>query len=167
LEAGGRKQEVAEIKEVERRHRLQHLELVDQQLQDLVDAIEAVHDTAEIFVLDHLAAEIRLDAVELVQDLLEPQLVGLVHDDEQHLVVRGPAMARALRRLRGQQAIEVEIVGVVGAGWGRGIDHRGVSCEGGILGRFPIALKSALRCAPGQTITVILRRPRSCAALEG
>src|SRR5437867_13319739 len=48
------------------------------------------------------------DRVELRQDLLEPQLEGLVHDDEQHLVVR--LAARLLRRLQG---VEVEIGPVV------------------------------------------------------
>src|SRR3546814_17970279 len=49
----------------------------------------------------------------LVEDLLEPQLVGLVHDDEQHLVVRRPAAPRALRRLGAEQALELQVVGVV------------------------------------------------------
>ena len=31
------------------------------------------------------------DAIELVQQLLEPQLVDLVDDDEEHLVVLGPS----------------------------------------------------------------------------
>ena len=66
-----------------------------------VDALEAVHDAPEILVLHHLPAEIGLDTVELVQNLFEPQLVGLVHDDEQHLIVRDAAVPRALRRLGG------------------------------------------------------------------
>src|SRR4029077_15614142 len=99
LEARRREQIVAEIEEIERRHRLQHLELLDQELEDLVDALEPVHDAPEILVLYHLAAEIDLDAVELVQNLLEPQLVGLMHDDEKHFVVGGPAVPRALRFL--------------------------------------------------------------------
>src|SRR6266508_4616621 len=101
LEAGGRKQEVAEIEEVERRHRLQHLELLDQQLEDFVDAVQPMDDAPEILILYHLAAEIGLDAVELVQNLFEPQLVGLMHDDEQHLIVRAAPVPRALRRLGG------------------------------------------------------------------
>ena len=38
LEAGGRRQRVAKIQEVERRHRLQHAQLVHQQLLDFHDA---------------------------------------------------------------------------------------------------------------------------------
>ena len=40
------------------------------------------------------------------------QLVCLVHDDEQHLVVRRPAMDFALPFLAGEQAIELQMVGV-------------------------------------------------------
>ena len=113
LETGGRHQQVAEIQEVERRHGLEHVELLDQELEDLVDAVEAVHDAAEMLVGERIALEIRLDAVELVQDLAEPELVGLVHHDEQHLVVRRRALPRAFRHLRGEQRVELEIIGVV------------------------------------------------------
>ena len=49
------------------------------------------------------------DAIELVQQLLEPELVHLVDDDEQHLVVLGPRRARLLQR---QQLVDLEIAGV-------------------------------------------------------
>ena len=79
-----------------------------------------------LLVRHHVAGEVGLDAVELVQDLLEPQLVGLVHDDEQHLVVRRPAVPRALRLLGGEQPVELQIVGVVGAALRRrSVGHRG------------------------------------------
>src|SRR5262249_8442145 len=120
-----REQKVAEIEEVERRHRLQHLELLDQELEDLVDAVEPMHDASEILVLHHLAAEIDLDAVEFVQNLLEPQFVGLMHDDEKHFIVRGPAMARALRLLGGEQRGKLEVIGIVQGALGRGLGHRG------------------------------------------
>jgi hypothetical protein len=145
LEARGRKQEVAEIEEVERRHRLQHLELLDQQLEDFDDAIEPVHDAAEIFVFHDLAAEIGLNTVELVQDLLEPQLVGLVHDDEQHFVVRRPAAPRALGLLRAEKLVELEIVGVVGFAFGRGCGHRGTSR---IRPTMPDLPHAVARCEP-------------------
>src|SRR5262249_53949540 len=120
-----RKQKVAEIEEVERRHRLQHLELLDQELEDLVDAVEPVHDAPEILVLHHLTAEIDLDAVELVQNLLEPQFIGLMHDDEKHFIVRGPAVSRALRRLSGEQRGKLEVIGIVEGALGLGVGHRG------------------------------------------
>src|SRR5262249_12457676 len=125
LKARRRKQKIAEIEKIKRRHRLQHLELLDQELEDLVDALEPAHDASEILVLNHLAAEIDLDAVELVQNLLEPQLVGLVHDDEKHFIVRGPAVARALRLLGGEQRGKLEVTGIVQGALGRGLGHRG------------------------------------------
>ena len=116
LEAGRGNQQVAEIEEVERRHRLQDAELLHQELQDLDDAVEAAHDAAEILVLERVAVELRLDAAELVQDLLEPQLVGLVHDDEQHLVVRRLAAPQAFRPLAIEQPVELQVVGVIAVG---------------------------------------------------
>ena len=53
------------------------------------------------------------DILELVEDLLEPQLVGLVHDDEQQLVVGFVAEPRRLRCLAAEQAVELEVVVVV------------------------------------------------------
>jgi hypothetical protein len=87
LKARSGKQVIAKIEEICRRHSLEHVELGDQQLQDLVDARERVHDARHRFVADGIGRKVPLDAVELVQSLLEPKLVGLVDDDEQHLVV--------------------------------------------------------------------------------
>ena len=47
---------------------------------------------------DSSASSSAHDAIELVQQLLEPQLVDLVNDDEEHLVVLGPLGARLLQR---------------------------------------------------------------------
>src|SRR5262249_10206750 len=72
----------------------------------------------------HLTAAIDLNAVELVQNLLEPQFVGLVHDDEKHFIVRGPAVACALRRLGGEQRGKLEVTGIMQGALGRGLGHR-------------------------------------------
>ena len=53
--------------------------------------------------------EQRHHAIDLVQHLLEPQLVDLVNDDEQHLVVLGPVRARPLQR---EQLVDREIAAV-------------------------------------------------------
>ena len=48
-------------------------------------------------------------AIDLVQHLLEPELVDLVNDDEQHLVVLRPFRARLLQ---GEEFVDLQ-VGVV------------------------------------------------------
>ena len=53
--------------------------------------------------------ELLLEVRELVQYLLEPELVDLMDDDEEHLVMLGPARKRALQR---QKLFELEVFGV-------------------------------------------------------
>ncbi len=53
--------------------------------------------------------QISLYFFELVKQLLEPQLVGLMNDDEQHLVVLGRGGARLLES---QQDLKIEITGI-------------------------------------------------------
>ena len=67
--------------------------------------VQAVDDAADRAVVDHVAGEDALHMVELVQDLLEPELVGLVDDDEEHLVMG--RLARAWRSPRCWQASSV------------------------------------------------------------
>mmetsp|Transcript_39904 Transcript_39904/g.127602 ORF Transcript_39904/g.127602 Transcript_39904/m.127602 type:complete len:209 (+) Transcript_39904:902-1528(+) len=52
---------------------------------------------------------------QLEQDLLEPQLIHLVHDDEEHLVVRRPAVEGALPLLAGEECIHLQIAPIVHA----------------------------------------------------
>src|SRR5262249_28116633 len=99
LKARGRSKEVAEVEKIERGHGLEHVELMDQQLDDLANASEPVHHASQAIVLDHVGAEVLLDAVKLVQDELEPEFVRLMHDDEQHFIMRGCADALALAHL--------------------------------------------------------------------
>ena len=75
---------VAERQELERRHRLEDVDLGDQHLEDREDALEGVERARAV-----VGAQQLLEIVELVQHLLEPQLVHLVHDDEQRFVVLG------------------------------------------------------------------------------
>ena len=84
LEATARLEPVAEGEELERRHRLEDVELGDEHLEDGEHALERVTNADVIARLEQ-----RLEPVELVQDLLEPELVDLVHHDEQRLVVLG------------------------------------------------------------------------------
>ena len=47
--------------------------------------------------------------IELVQQLLEPQLVDLVNDDEEELVVFGPGGARLLQ---GEEIVHAQVAAV-------------------------------------------------------
>ena len=108
--------QLTELKKVERRHRLEDVDLVIEQLPNLDHAPEAMHDHAHIGAVvvggrfaQHFAA-----GGDLVQDLFEPKLVGLVDDDEKHLIVRDQlALAQAERFLQLEQALNPEVVAVV------------------------------------------------------
>ena len=86
---------------------------MNQDALDLDDAPESQDRLPELFLRDERASKGREHRVELPQDLLEPQLVGLMDDDEEHLVVGGPAMEGALHLLRSEQPIELDVVRVV------------------------------------------------------
>ena len=87
------------------RHRLEHVELSDDGLEDLRDPPRGVQGAGAVAVLEAALQQIRL-----VQDLLEPQLVDLMDDHEQHLVV-----FIGSRTLAAEQLIEAEIAAVGGA----------------------------------------------------
>ena len=56
-----------------------------------------------------VAAQQLLDTIELVQQLLEPQLVDLMDDDEQQLVVLGTVGPRLLQR---EELVQLQVVRV-------------------------------------------------------
>ncbi len=112
LEPRRRHEQVAEVEEVERRHRLQHVDLVQQQALDLGDAVQVADGAQHVAIGDDAGEDVD-DGVELVEDLLEPQLVRLVDDDEQQLVVGVAAVLVADRLLARQQPIELQVVVVV------------------------------------------------------
>ena len=119
LEAAGLLEPLAERLELERGHRLEDVELRDQHLQDGEDALQGVLGAGGV-----VGVEQHADAVELVEDFLEPQLVDLVDDDEEQLVMFRSVGARLLQ---GQQLIDFQ-VGVVGD---RAFHATGsISCDG-------------------------------------
>ena len=107
LEAAGLLEPLAERLELQRRHRLEDVELRDQHLEDGEDALHRVLRAGGVVDVEQGA-----HPVELVQDLLEPELVDLVDDDEQQLVVLGAVGARLLQA---EQLVNLQ-VGVVGDG---------------------------------------------------
>src|SRR5262249_38687751 len=96
-----------EAEELAGRHRLQHVDLGHRHLQDRQDPLQRVQGVWGVAGLQPV-----LEVAQLVDQLLEPQLVDLVDDDEQDLVVLlgvGP--------LRPQHLVERQ-VGAVGQGGG-------------------------------------------------
>ena len=97
-------QPVAKTRERRRRHGFEDVDLRDEHLHDCARAFERMDRAEEI-----AGRKIAFDLLKLVEQLLEPQFVGLMNDDEQHLVVlRG----RGARVLKGEQFLEIEIIGV-------------------------------------------------------
>ena len=116
-------EQTAKVEEVERRHRLQHVDLVEQQPLDLRDAVE-VADCPQHVAIGDYPSEDAEDGIEFVEDLLEPQLVCLMDDDEQQLVVSRLAEPIALGLLTRQEPVEVQVVVVVQRLPGGGVAHR-------------------------------------------
>jgi diguanylate cyclase (GGDEF)-like protein len=82
LKAARGAQRFPEPGELGRRHGLQHVELGHHDLQDGQRPAQRAHGVRRLAGL-----ELNLQLGQFVQQLLEPQLVDLVDDDEQHLVV--------------------------------------------------------------------------------
>ena len=102
LEAARGAQRVPEPGELGRRHGLEHVQLRHHDLQDGQRPAQRAHGVRRLAGL-----ELGLELAQLVQQLLEPQLVDLVDDDEQHLVVLGrPGL------LRREQPVEPQVIGV-------------------------------------------------------
>ena len=61
--------------------------LVYEQLDDHDDSLEPLDDLKHLLLIDLLLEEDHPDRVNLEDDLLEPELVGLMGDDEQVLIM--------------------------------------------------------------------------------
>ena len=104
LKTARRFEPLAEGEEFERRHRLEDVQLRDHDLEDGQDPLQRVLRAMRFLVVKELA-----NAVEFVQQLLEPELVHLMDDDEQQLVVLRPLRARLLQR---QQLVDLQVAGI-------------------------------------------------------
>ena len=89
-----------------------------QQLPDLDDALETMDDhvhVGAVVVRDGGLLQDITAGVELVEYLFEPKLVGLVDDDEQHLIVGMKfALDHAEGSLQVQKFVDGEITAVIG-----------------------------------------------------
>src|SRR6266487_2611939 len=95
---------IAEARERRRRHRFEDVHLRYERFHDRAGALERMNRGEQI-----AGGEIALYFLELMQQLLEPEFVRLMDDDEKHLVVLGRARARVLKR---EQLLQIEIVRV-------------------------------------------------------
>jgi len=77
LEARCGEKVLAELEERQRRHSLEHRQRVDEQTLDLRDAREPLQHLAHRAVLHRRAGHQAPDRVQVVDDLLEPQLMSL------------------------------------------------------------------------------------------
>ena len=92
LEAAGGAQRVTEVSVVARAHRAEDVPLVDK---DIADDEYAFDESVGFWEI--VALEVFECGVELVQNLSEPEFVGLVQDNEEHFVVTLVADASLLQ----------------------------------------------------------------------
>lgn len=82
---------------------------MDQSRDDPADARKVVDDARQSLIGHRFGGKIQLYTVTFVQDLLEPELRGSVHDNEKHVVVRLAAERSEFRLLRGKPPVEQEL----------------------------------------------------------
>src|SRR5690606_11617477 len=102
LKAAGGPERVAEGEVLRRGQRLQHAPLFEEHPLDVSHARQDLEGRLEVILTDELKG-----AIQLVQHELEPQLAGLMLDDEEQLV-----RLLAARMLRTQQRVEPQVVAV-------------------------------------------------------
>src|SRR5438552_9794159 len=92
---------IAETRERRRCHRNENIHQRHQHLHDCANPLERMNRPEEI-----ARGEISPYFLELMEQLLEPELVGLMNDDEEHLVVLG---GRGTWLLKREQLLKIEI----------------------------------------------------------
>src|SRR5262245_32131254 len=78
LKTASRLEPLAECQEFERRHRLEDIQLRDHDLHNRKDSFQRVLRTVRLVVFEPLS-----NAIQFVQQLLEPEFVYLMDDDEE------------------------------------------------------------------------------------
>src|SRR5206468_7432551 len=81
---------------------LQNIDLRDQNFEDCQDSLERVLRPVRFVPLEQ-----RSNAIELMQKFLEPEFVHLMNDEEENLVMLGPAGTRLLQR---EKLVDSQIV---------------------------------------------------------
>src|ERR1051326_577392 len=104
LKSGRGLEPVTKAGETRRRHGFENIDLRDQHFHDRADPFKRVDCAEEI-----AAREIAIYFREFMKQLLEPELVGLMNDDEEHFVV---LRRNGTRFLQGEKVFQVEVTRV-------------------------------------------------------
>ena len=126
LKTGSGNEQIAKLKEIEWRHRFNHVDLLQKQGLNLADAAEPMNHQPHLFVFDQRVVEDVDHRTQLVQDLLEPKLICLMHDDEEHLVVSRYPNESAFQMLTIQQLFKPQVLSVLNLfiGTASGLRHQ-------------------------------------------
>src|SRR6202011_2250156 len=84
LKAGRGFEAITKTRERRGRHRFEDVDLCYQHLHNRPDALEGVNRSKQI-----IRRKIFVNFLKLVKQLLEPELIRLMDDDEQHFIVLG------------------------------------------------------------------------------
>src|SRR5207237_4021865 len=95
---------VTETRERRRRHSIEDVHLRYERFHDCPHALKRMNRAEEI-----ATGKLSLNLLKLMQQLLEPELVRLMDDDEQHLVMLGRSRTRLLES---QQVLQIQIIGI-------------------------------------------------------
>ena len=158
LESRSRHELVAEREVALGRQGLDHLEVLDTSAQDRDDPLAPVDRAGHLALIDPFRAEQVSNRGQLAQDELEPELVDLVHRDEEDLVVAQGRLVVLKPALQGQQVVDTDVVPVVRAALRSGHgsrDPRVGDRERRRSGRQCPGQRALCRTAPPR------RRPRS------
>src|SRR3954468_6168210 len=93
LKSGSRLEPIPEAGKRRGSHRFKNIDLTDQCFHDCPGSLERMDRAEQI-----APGKIFLNLFELVKQLLKPELVGLMNDDEQHLIMLSRRGARILKR---------------------------------------------------------------------
>ena len=115
LKSRSGQEKIAKLKEIQRCHRLEQVYLLHRQLENLDDALLALDDVQQLFLGHKGHVEIVDDGVQLVIDLLKPQFVHLVDDNEEHFVVGRLADLDASKVLGREDLIQLQVLAVMHA----------------------------------------------------
>ena len=112
LETRGGPESVSKRQEVLWRQGFHHLPLVGEQTENFTDALEVMNHAWDGGFLDGVLVHERAGFFEFAKDEFEPQLKGLVHDDEVKLVVAWSRIVALRPVLKGKQFLEAQIASV-------------------------------------------------------